>query len=112
VIPSTVELSGTVRYFERNVQALIEQRMRHIIAHVAEAYGCSGSLRYDKLFPPTINAPEEAALCTDVLRALVGEDHVDTDPQPLMGSEDFSFMLEAKPGCYILAGNGVDGRWL
>lgn len=108
VIPNRVELLGTVRYFEQSVQALIEQRMRHIVSHVAEAHGCAGSLRYDKLFPPTVNAPEEAVLCGEVLRSLVGADNVNTDPQPLMGSEDFSFMLEAKPGCYILAGNGDD----
>jgi hippurate hydrolase len=107
VIPDEVKLGGTVRYFDKAVQALIRQRMEEIATLVARAHGCEATLRYDALFPATINSTAEAELCVRVLRDLVGEDRVDADPQPLMASEDFAFMLEAKPGCYIWAGNGA-----
>jgi amidohydrolase len=109
VIPDRVELTGTVRYFEKEIQALIEQRMANIVTCVAQAHGCLGAFRYEKLFPPTCNWPEETALCSKVLQELFGEDKVDTNPQQLMASEDFAYMLEATPGCYIWAGNG-DGE--
>ena len=107
VVPREVALSGTVRYFDTEVQTLVEQRIAEVADHVARAHGCRATLRYGRLFPPTINSPAESALCTRVLVALVGKERVDTTPQPVMASEDFAFMLEAKPGCYIWLGNGV-----
>lgn len=109
VIPDRVELTGTVRYFEKDVQALIEQRMANIVTCVAEAHGCLAKCSYEKLFPATRNWPEETALCARVLRELLGNDKVDTDPRQLMASDDFAHMLEATPGCYVFAGNG-DGE--
>jgi hippurate hydrolase len=108
VIPDCVELTGTVRYFDKSVQALIEQRMAKIVSALAEAHGCLAELRYEKLFPATRNWPDETALCVRVLQELLGEDKVDTDPRQLMASEDFAHMLEATPGCYVFAGNGDD----
>jgi hippurate hydrolase len=107
VIPDEVKLAGTVRFFDKTVQALIERRMQDIAVLVAHAHGCEAELQYRRLFPATVNSAAEAELCQRVLRELVGEAKVDTDPQPLMASEDFAFMLEAKPGCYVWAGNGV-----
>ncbi len=106
VLPGEVELAGTVRYFDADIQALVEQRIAEVAHHVARAHGCLATLRYGRLFPPTINAPAETKLCAGVLRDLVGAERVDTNPQPVMASEDFAFMLQAKPGCYIWLGNG------
>jgi hippurate hydrolase len=80
--------------------------MQDVAVLVARAHGCEATLRYRRLFPATVNSKAEAELCQRVLFDLLGEDKVDTDPQPLMASEDFAFMLEAKPGCYVWAGNG------
>jgi hippurate hydrolase len=106
VIPDRVELQGTVRYFEKDIQALMERRMAQIVTGVAEAHGCVAAFRYENLFPPTRNWPEQTAMCVEVLQALFGKEKVDTDPQPLMASEDFAHMLESTPGCYVWAGNG------
>jgi len=83
VIPDRVELSGTVRYFHSDVQALVEQRMDDIVTLVARAHGCRAILRYDRLYPATVNSIKEAALCAKVLSEQFGEDNVDTAPQPL-----------------------------
>lgn len=106
VIPDEVRLGGTVRFFDTEVQALIERRMADISTWVAQAHNCEAILRYTRLFPATINSPAESELCLQVLRDLVDESQINTNPRPLMASEDFSYMLEAKPGCYIWAGNG------
>lgn len=105
VLPQEVELSGTVRYFDSDVQALVEQRIAEVAEHVARAHGCRATVRYNRLFPPTVNSVRESLLCKSVLEELVGKDSVETNPQPFMASEDFAFMLEAKPGCYIWLGN-------
>jgi hippurate hydrolase len=107
VIPDEVKLAGTVRFFDKAVQALIEKRMQDMAALVAQAHGCTAEVRYRRLYPATVNSVAETALCQRVLLDLVGEGSIDIDPQPLMASEDFAFMLEAKPGCYIWAGNGA-----
>jgi amidohydrolase len=106
VIPDEVELSGTVRYFDTDVEKMIAQRMEEIVTLVARAHGCSGTLNYQRLYPATINSSNEAAVCSSVLCDLVGTEHVDTNWTPLMAGEDFAFMLLEKPGCYIIAGNG------
>lgn len=109
ILPREVELSGTVRYFDADVQVLVEQRIAEVADHVARAHGCSATIRYGRLFPPTVNTPLESALCFRVLSELVGKGQVNNNPQPVMASEDFAFMLQAKPGCYVWLGNG-DGE--
>jgi hippurate hydrolase len=99
-------LGGTVRYFDTAVQALVERRLEALSTGIAQSYGCTATLNYRRLFPATVNAPVETALCRDVLQDLVGAVNVIVDPRPLMASEDFSFMLQAVPGCYVWAGNG------
>ena len=106
VIPNSVHIAGCARYFHPNVQTLIERRIKEIGEQTAAAYGATAEVSYERRYPATINSEEEARFCADVLTELVGEDHVNTDPTPMMGSEDFSFMLQARPGCYIWAGNG------
>jgi amidohydrolase len=106
VIPQEVALRGTVRTFKREVQDLIERRMRGIVAGVAATFEMSATLRYERRYPATVNSETETQHAIAAATAVVGAEHVDTDPTPEMGSEDFSFMLEAKPGCYVWLGAG------
>ena len=106
VIPGTATLVGTVRTFSADVQDMIEKRLHTMIASVAEAFGATASMNYERIYPATINSPKEAMFAADVAAALVGEDSVIRDIVPSMGAEDFSFMLQAKPGAYLRLGQG------
>jgi len=107
VIPQTVRLAGTFRYFDPEVKALVAERMQAIIESTAAAYGCRGEVHFKPGgYPPTLNTPEEADLAAEVMRENFGADHTHTDVQPVMGSEDFAYMLMERPGAYIWAGNG------
>ncbi len=106
VIPQEVVLRGTVRTFKREVQDLIEQRMCAIVAGLAATFEMSATVRYERRYPATVNAAAETRHAIAAAEAVVGRNNVDTDPMPEMGSEDFAFMLEAKPGCYIWLGAG------
>ena len=106
VIPEQVVLRGTVRTFKQEVQDLIEQRMRGIVAGVAATFDMSATLRYERRYPATVNAEAETRAAIAAASAVVGSERVDTDPTPEMGSEDFAFMLQAKPGCYVWLGAG------
>ncbi len=106
VIPERVTLGGTVRTFRAEVQDTIEASIGRIATEVARAYGARASFTFDKRFPATVNTATEtdhaAAAAADVL----GADHVHHDLAPCMGSEDFAYMLQARPGSYIWIGNG------
>lgn len=106
VIPERARLSGTVRALSRSVMEHIQQRMEEVAAGVAQALGATAELDFRLIFAPTINSPEHAAFAEQICVSLVGADNVVSDAPPTMGSEDFSFMLEAVPGCYIHVGNG------
>ncbi len=106
VIPQEVVLRGTVRTFDPAVQDLIEQRMRTIVAGVAATFEMSATVRYERRYPATVNAENETRHAVAAATAVVGAEHVETDPTPEMGSEDFAFMLQAKPGCYVWLGAG------
>jgi hippurate hydrolase len=106
VIPDTALLRGTARAFRPEVQDRIEETMRRICAGVAESFGCAIGLRYDRGYPPTINAQEPTETCRRVAAGLVGRENVLTDLQPTMGAEDFAYMLRVRPGCYAWIGNG------
>jgi len=106
VIPNEVVIRGTTRSFKPEVQALIERRIGEICDGVAATYGCTVKFWYDKRYPQTVNSAPEAALAQAVLEDLVGAENVKTNETPTMGAEDFAFMLQAKPGCYIWIGNG------
>ncbi len=110
VIPPRVVLRGTVRSFLPEVQDQVEQRMRAICENVATAFGGSASLRYERRYPPLVNNPAHIAVAAEVAAEVVGPDNVSTEAPPVMGSEDFAFMLEAKPGCYVNLGNGTGER--
>jgi hippurate hydrolase len=106
VIPQQVVLRGTVRTFKRDVQDLIEQRLRTIADGIAATFEMSASVRYERRYPATVNSEAETAHAACAASAVVGEDNVVRDPTPEMGSEDFAFMLERKPGCYLWLGAG------
>ena len=109
VIPQTAELGGTVRAFSRQTMEAIEAHLRRIAEGTAAAFGASATLDFRVPFAPTINDAEQAEFATAICTGLVGADKVDRNPPPIMASEDFSFMLEQVPGCYINIGNG-DGE--
>lgn len=106
VIPETAWLRGTARAFRPEVQSTIEAAMERICQGVAAAFGVRIELHYERGYPPTVNDSEQAQVCRGVARELVGPDKVYTDLQPTMGAEDFAYMLQAKPGCYVWIGNG------
>jgi len=106
VIPQTAQLAGTVRAFSREVMALIEASMKRIVKGVAEAFGATAEMDFRFLFAPTVNDAREAEFAAGICAGLVGTHNVDRNPPLIMASEDFSFMLERVPGCYINIGNG------
>ncbi len=105
VIPDAAVLRGTARAFRPEVQDLIERRLREICAGIAAAHGAQIKVRYERRYPPLVNAAPETETCTTVMQAMVGAENVLRVP-PTMGSEDFAFMLQAKAGCYVFIGNG------
>ena len=106
VLPSSVEVRGTVRALDEEVRARIEAGMEHLVRSHAELKGLELSWRYERRYTATVNAPEPTAYAIRCARAVVGEHQVDAAPPPLMGAEDFGWMLRARPGCYALLGAG------
>jgi hippurate hydrolase len=106
VIPQTATLAGTVRAFSRPVMERIDAALRRIAAGVAQGFGAKAEVALDWKFAPTVNDPREAEFAAGVCAALVGAERVQRDPPLVMASEDFSFMLEKVPGCYLNIGNG------
>lgn len=106
VIPTEVKLRGTVRTFRQPVQDMVEANMRRIITGVAASFGGSADLHYDRRYPATINTAQETEWASATAVEIAGEDRVDTNVAPCMGSEDFAFLLQQRPGCYLWAGNG------
>ena len=104
VIPQTVHLKGTVRTMDHGVQDFVETRVKAICEATALAFGATASIEYRRGYPVTMNAPENTGFAAEVARSVSGS--VDTDTAPLMGAEDFSFMLNERPGAYIFLGNG------
>jgi hippurate hydrolase len=107
VIPQSAEMGGTTRTFDPATRDLLEKRVTEIASHVAEAYGAKATVTYKRMFPPTVNHPNETDFAIGVARSQVGTENVNGSIEPLMGSEDFAFMLDARPGNIMLIGNGV-----
>lgn len=106
VVPGSATLVGTVRTFKPEVQNLVEQRLHQMCPAVAQAFGATATVKYERMYPATINSPAEFSLAADVAEQLVGIHNVVRDLEPSMGSEDFSFMLKVKPGAYLRLGQG------
>ena len=108
VIPGTARLVGTVRTFNPEVQAMVEKRLHEVCSGVALGLGASAHLNYERIYPATINTRDEARFAVEVAQKLVGHEHVDRNMDPSMGAEDFSFMLQVKPGAYLRLGQGAE----
>lgn len=106
VIPEEVILRGTTRAFDPAVQEGLEARLRQIADGIAAAAGATVALRYLPGYPPTINSVDEAEFAAQVAEQVAGAENVDREPVPVMGAEDFAFMLQERPGAYIWIGNG------
>ncbi len=104
VIPQTATLLGTVRTLKPETRDMIEARILKVVAATAEAFGATATVDYRRGYPVTVNHPEQTAFMTEVARSVGGG--VATDILPQMGAEDFSYMLEKRPGAYIFIGNG------
>ena len=109
VIPNEIEMKGTVRCFSSKVQETIENQMEQITSSICSAYGADYELGYERRYPATINTAEEVTISEKVAKDISGDEMVHTSPTPSMGSEDFAFMLQERPGSYIWIGNG-DGE--
>ncbi len=106
VIPETAEIAGTVRTLKKEVAKKAEERMRALCDGLSAAYGAKIEVDYDSNYPVTFNHPEETVFASDIAAAVAGDAHVHRGIQPVMGGEDFSYMLEARPGAFIFIGNG------
>jgi len=106
VIPGTATMAGTVRTLRPDVQEMVEANMRRIITQVCAAFGAEGELHYHRGYPPTINHARETDIAAQAAAKVVGEGNVQRDLLPCMGGEDFAYMLQAVPGCYLWVGQG------
>ena len=111
VIPEKAVLAGTTRALRVEVRDQVEATLRRVGASVAAAHGVAADVCYERRYPPTVNDPGEAGRAAEAAALVVGADHVDRDLRPSMGAEDFAFMLQQRPGCYVWIGNGpFDGN--
>ena len=106
VIPQTAVLRGTVRTFKAEVQDRVQRQIEEISRAIAQGYGAKIGWRYERRYPATVNSENETEIAARAASAVAGLAKVNRNPTPAMGSEDFAFMLQAKPGCYIWIGNG------
>jgi hippurate hydrolase len=104
VIPQVVQMKGTVRTLDPEVQDFVEKRLAELVEGTALALGAKAELHYHRGYPVTVNAAENTGFAADVARSVSGR--VDTGVAPLMAAEDFSYMLNERPGAYIFLGNG------
>ncbi|MGB9367629.1 MAG: M20 aminoacylase family protein [Xanthobacteraceae bacterium] len=106
VIPQTATLRGTARSLLPEVRDTLEKRLREVVEGTAKAYGARATLTYTRGYPVTSNHERQTEFAAAIASGVVGPDAVDAKTPPLMGGEDFSFMLEARPGAFIFIGNG------
>ena len=106
IIPQSVRLNGTARTLRPATRDMVEKRIHEIANGVAAAGGATARVEYRRGYPPTVNHSAQTDFAAGVARKVAGDSHVDLNAPPTMGSEDFSFMLEARPGAFIFIGNG------
>ncbi|MFC0244679.1 M20 aminoacylase family protein [Falsochrobactrum ovis] len=106
VIPQEAKLSGTVRSLSKETRAFAEQRLREVAAGIAATTGAEITVRYKNNYPVTFNHDAQTEFAARIAKAVAGDAMVQTDVNPMMAAEDFSYMLEARPGAYIFIGNG------
>ena len=106
IIPDTAMINGTVRTFDKEVKALIRKRMEEIVQGQAASYGVTAELDYEEGYPATVNAEAQTGFAAAIARDVVGEANVDAESPKVAGAEDFSYMLEERPGAYLFLGAG------
>jgi hippurate hydrolase len=108
IIPAEIVVRGTARSYKPAIRDVLEKRIGELAHSLAGAYGCAADFDYERRYPPLITYAEQTAISIAAASALVGADNVDADAPPRTGAEDFAFMLGARPGGFIMIGNGVD----
>ncbi|SDH05169.1 M20 aminoacylase family protein [Pelagibacterium luteolum] len=106
VIAPAAHLSGTVRTLDPKVRDLVEGKMNAIVTNIALAFGASAELDFRRMYPVTVNDAESTAFACGIAAEIVGPEKVNPQMVPMMGGEDFAFMLERRPGAYVFIGNG------
>ena len=106
VIPQTAQLNGTARSLTPVVQDLLERRLKEVVEGVARLHGAKATVSYRRNYPVLKNHERQTGFAASVAGQVVGDNKVDTAVPPVMGAEDFSFMLESRPGAFIFVGNG------
>jgi amidohydrolase len=106
VIPQRVRLDGTARSLSEDVRVLVEERLRTLVENTAAAFGATGKLTYRRNYPVLVNHELQTEFAGDVASEIAGAAQVDRELPPMMGAEDFSFMLNERPGAFIWIGNG------
>jgi len=107
IIPDEVELGGGIRCFDPSLRKFIVSRVEEVVTSVAKAYGATAEVRFVFDNPAVINEPVNTAFAAKVAAGIVGDENVNSNSEPVLGSEDFAFMLEKVPGCYLFIGNGA-----
>lgn len=110
IIPDSAKLSLTVRTLDPEVQRLIEARLRELVTHQAKSFGVKADIEWRYISRVLINSEAEASLARSVAESMVGPENMITLPRGAMGGDDFSWMLERVPGCYLVLGNGVESH--
>jgi len=107
IIPQSAHITGTIRALKKETRALAKQRFHEIVEGVAALNRCKVTIDFEDGYPVTFNHADETEFATKVAQEIVGDDKVMTNVPPVMGAEDFSYMLEARPGAFICIGNGA-----
>lgn len=110
VIPDSARLEATVRTFNPTIQQLIEQRLRELVAAQAQSFGVTAQVEWRCVTRVLVNTPEETRLAREVAEAMAGPQGIVPLPAGAMGGDDFSWMLEQVPGCYVVLGNGIGSK--
>lgn len=106
VIPSAIRIGGTIRTMQPETRKMVEERFRDVVAGTAKTLGCEAVIDWRPGYPVTVNDPLKTKAAAQAAATSAGSDKVDTDWTPTMGSEDFSYMLEKRPGAFMFLGNG------
>ncbi len=107
IIPSEVVVRGTARTYKPHIRDLVEKRLTELAHATAGAFGCSAVVDYDRRYPPLVTHAEQTDISVAVAKKLVGEANVEADAPQQTGAEDFAFMLEARPGGFVMIGAGL-----
>src|SRR5690606_5399757 len=100
VIPRNAKFTGTVRTHDEEIRDFMEKQFRDVVTQVSAAFGCSVEINYRRGYPVTVNAPDETDYAARIAAEVAGGERVDANTDASMGGEDFSYMLQARPGAY------------